>query len=99
MGAALDNPDVVDKESALFAMNSFYALHHAGGAPPADGSTWLSRAVSAGIVASSWHRVTDVPNPVSGATAVVQFCSSRCDVRWSIPHEHWSQTTPSFVNV
>jgi hypothetical protein len=70
MGAALDNPDVVDKESALFALDSFIALHRAGASPPLDSSTWLSRAVSAGIVAASWHRLTDVPNPVDARDKV-----------------------------
>ena len=105
-GAALDNPDVVDKESSLFAMDAFLSLYMygAGGltptraksqarpirfaghdvrdneAKPTGGavnsgihdvpSVWLDRAVSAAVVASSWHRVTDVPNPVDARDAM-----------------------------
>lgn len=60
VGGAIDNPDVIDKESALFAMDGFLALHQAVGAP----GPWLERASMANVVASSWVRVTDFPNPV-----------------------------------
>lgn len=59
VGAAIDNPDVLDKESSLFAMDSFLALHTA-----TSNATWLDRAAAAALVASTWSRITNVPNPV-----------------------------------
>lgn len=60
VGAAIDNPDVIDKESACFAMDAFLALYEASG----RSEVWLERASAASVVASSWVRVTNWPNPV-----------------------------------
>ncbi len=46
VGAAIDNPDVIDKESSLFAMDGFLALHEATG-----DAVWLQRAAFASVVA------------------------------------------------
>eukprot|EP00041_Stephanoeca_diplocostata_P032884 m.1068059 g.1068059 ORF g.1068059 m.1068059 type:complete len:302 (+) comp24224_c0_seq25:258-1163(+) len=62
IGAAIDNPDVTDKESACFAMDGFLALYDA-----TQNTTWLQRARSAAIVAETWHRITDVPTPLDAA--------------------------------
>lgn len=67
-GAALDNPDVIDKESALFAMDGFLALSEVLRAP-GDGH-WQDRAVSAGLVAATWHRLTNVPNPIDAVNSM-----------------------------
>eukprot|EP00037_Helgoeca_nana_P030378 m.374917 g.374917 ORF g.374917 m.374917 type:complete len:862 (-) comp28176_c0_seq2:1158-3743(-) len=71
-GAALDNPDVVDKESALFALDGFLALAEAAPSAGAgrNDTVWMDRAASAAVVAASWHRITDVPNPVDAASAM-----------------------------
>lgn len=73
VGAAIDNPDVMDKESALFATDSFLALYDGmllatargvstGAAAPAG--AWLQRAADAALVASTWVQITHIPNPV-----------------------------------
>jgi hypothetical protein len=73
VGGAIDNPDVVDKESALFAMDGFLALHEATEGTAASSvptktaeapSVWAARAASAALVASTWAQITRIPNPV-----------------------------------
>ena len=70
VGAAIDNPDVVDKESALFAMDGYLALAEAAAAASSTGramanaSDWLARASAAAVTAASWVQLTKIPNPV-----------------------------------
>lgn len=67
VGAAIDNPDVVDKESALFAMDGFLALAEAamsGSIGDVNASLWISRASAAAITAASWVQLTRIPNPL-----------------------------------
>jgi len=59
VGAAIDNPDVIDKESALFAMDGYLALFEATG-----NATWLNRSTAAALIASTWTRITNVPTPL-----------------------------------
>lgn len=70
VGAAIDNPDVIDKESSLFAMDGYLALYEATGDP-----VWLTRAARASVVASSWVRVTDLPNPVDAVHSMDWFAN------------------------
>jgi hypothetical protein len=58
-GATLDNPDVVDKEAAIFALEGFLELHGATG-----DDLWLKRAVTAASVAETWVYIWDVAMPV-----------------------------------
>ena len=58
-GATLDNPDVVDKEAAVFAMEGFLELYLATGR-----ELWLRRAVDAASVVETWIYAWDVPMPV-----------------------------------
>jgi hypothetical protein len=60
-GATLDNPDVVDKEAAIFALEGFLELHGATGE-----DVWLKRAVTAASVAETWVYIWDVSMPVDG---------------------------------
>lgn len=70
VGAAIDNPDVVDKESALFAMDGYLALAESAAAAAAAGgagtnaSVWLARASAAATTAASWVQLTRLPNPL-----------------------------------
>jgi hypothetical protein len=61
-GATLDNPDVVDKESAIFALEAFLDLHAATG-----DAVWLERAVVAGSLAETWIYIWDVVMPADAA--------------------------------
>ena len=58
-GATLDNPDVVDKEGAIFALEGFLELHKATGDP-----TWIERATLAAEMAETWIYIWNVPMPV-----------------------------------
>lgn len=58
-GATLDNPDVVDKESAIFALEGFLALHDATGS-----RRWLGRAQVAARVAETWIYCWNVAMPI-----------------------------------
>ena len=57
-GATLDNPDVVDKESAIFALEGFLALHGA-----TREQHWLDRAEVAAQVAETWIYCWNVAMP------------------------------------
>lgn len=58
-GATLDNPDVVDKEAAIFALEGFLELYRATGEP-----LWLERALVAASIAETWIYSWDVSMPV-----------------------------------
>jgi hypothetical protein len=57
-GATLDNPDVVDKEAAVYALEGFLELYATTGE-----DVWLERAVSAATVAETWVYVWDIAMP------------------------------------
>ncbi|MDR1189060.1 MAG: hypothetical protein LBK95_16685 [Bifidobacteriaceae bacterium] len=57
-GATLDNPDVVDKEAALGALEAYLCLHRLTGDP-----LWARRALQAAMVAQTWVHLWDVPPP------------------------------------
>lgn len=59
-GGTLDNPNVVDKESALLTMSALLSLYR-----PTDDPTYLAAAERAARVGVSWTSLWDVP-PVSG---------------------------------
>jgi hypothetical protein len=63
-GATLDNPNVVDKEAAIFALEGFLELHRSTGE-----AVWLERAVSAASVAETWVYAWDVAMPVDADEA------------------------------
>jgi hypothetical protein len=58
-GATLDNPDVVDKEAAIFALEAFLELFAATGK-----KAWLQRAVAAASLAETWTYIWDIAVPV-----------------------------------
>ncbi len=58
-GATLDNPDVVDKEAAIYSLEGFLELHTATGE-----DLWLRRAVTAASVAETWIYTWNVSMPV-----------------------------------
>jgi hypothetical protein len=60
-GATLDNPDVVDKEASIMALEAYLAAHLATGA-----DEWLARARGAAIVAETWIHLWDIPMAVDG---------------------------------
>lgn len=55
-GGTLDNPNVVDKEAAFYAMRALWALHQVD-----DDERWLTGALRAAEVAASWHSLWEVP--------------------------------------
>ncbi len=63
-GATLDNPDVVDKEAAIFALEAFLELHRSTG-----DAVWLQRAVAAGSIAETWIYAWDLAMPVDAVEA------------------------------
>ena len=63
-GATLDNPDVVDKEAAIFALEAFLELHRATG-----DAVWLNRAVIAASMAETWIYAWDLAMPVDADEA------------------------------
>lgn len=63
-GATLDNPDVVDKEASVLALEAFLALHRSTGE-----RAWLERAVVAAQVAETWVYAWDIPVPVEAESA------------------------------
>jgi hypothetical protein len=58
-GATLDNPDVVDKEAAVTALEGFLELHESTG-----DVTWIERARVAAEMAETWIYIWNVPMPV-----------------------------------
>ncbi|HUB72160.1 MAG TPA: hypothetical protein VL984_17190, partial [Acidimicrobiales bacterium] len=58
-GATLDNPDVVDKEAAIYAMEGYLELYLAAGE-----ELWLKRALDAAALTETWVYIWDVPMPV-----------------------------------
>jgi hypothetical protein len=58
-GATLDNPNVVDKEAAIFALEGFLELHRSTG-----DALWVERAIAAAAVAETWVYAWDVAMPV-----------------------------------
>jgi hypothetical protein len=57
-GATLDNPDVVDKEAAIFSAEAYLAAFDATGE-----RRWLDRAVEAARSAETWIYIWNVPMP------------------------------------
>lgn len=87
VGAAIDNPDVLDKESALFAADSYLALAEAAAMAVADGlginaSVWFARASSAALVASTWVQTVPLPNPLD--SPVMDFSPSDTAVGYGL---------------
>jgi hypothetical protein len=60
-GATLDNPDVVDKEASVMALEAYLAIHIATG-----DDVWLARARAAAIIAETWVHLWDIPMAVDG---------------------------------
>jgi hypothetical protein len=60
-GATLDNPDVVDKEASVMALEAYLAVHRATG-----DDAWLARARRAAVVAETWIHLWDIPMAVDG---------------------------------
>jgi hypothetical protein len=60
-GATLDNPDVVDKEASIMALEAYLAVHRATG-----DDAWLARARTAAVVAETWIHLWDIPMAVDG---------------------------------
>ena len=58
-GATLDNPDVVDKEAAIFSAEAYLAAFDATGE-----WRWLDRAIEAARAAETWIYIWNVPMPV-----------------------------------
>ena len=58
-GATLDNPDVVDKEAAIFSAEAYLAAFDATGE-----RRWVDRAVEAARAAETWIYIWNVPMPV-----------------------------------
>ena len=58
-GATLDNPNVVDKEAAIFALEGFLELHRSTG-----DAVWVERAIAAAAIAETWVYAWDVAMPV-----------------------------------
>lgn len=69
-GGTLDNPDVVDKEAAVLALEAFCDLHQAVG-----GQEWLERALVAARLAETWTYIWDVPMPVDADPADLHWKS------------------------
>jgi uncharacterized protein YyaL (SSP411 family) len=67
-GGTLDNPNVIDKESAVLALEGFLDLYEYTG-----DSEWLVRAEVAGTVAESWTYLWNVPMPVDADDAALHF--------------------------
>jgi hypothetical protein len=67
-GATLDNPDVVDKEAAVIALEGCLDLHEATGE-----AVWLERAAAAAAVAETWIYVWNVPMPLDADPADLHF--------------------------
>ncbi len=67
-GATLDNPDVVDKEAAIFALEAFLELHRSTG-----DAVWLQRAVTAGSIAETWVYTWDLAMPVDAVEAELDW--------------------------
>lgn len=63
-GATLDNPNVVDKEASVLALEGFLALLRATGE-----RVWLDRALAAAKVAETWTYIWNVPVPLDGDVA------------------------------
>ena len=93
-GATLDNPDVVDKEAAIFALEGFLELHRATG-----DTVWLNRAITAASMAETWIYAWDLAMPVDAdeaeldwkpgiSTVGMQLIATGCiDLRWLHGHE------------
>jgi hypothetical protein len=60
-GATLDNPDVVDKEAAVYALEGFLGLYAATGE-----RRWVERAAVAASMAETWTYIWDIPMPLDG---------------------------------
>jgi hypothetical protein len=63
-GATLDNPDVVDKEASVLALEAFLVLHGATG-----DERWLERARRAARIAETWIHLWNLPMPVDADPA------------------------------
>jgi hypothetical protein len=63
-GATIDNPDVVDKEGAVFALEGALALYL-----ETRGEIWLERAISAARLTETWIYAWNVPMPVDADEA------------------------------
>ncbi|HXW80501.1 MAG TPA: hypothetical protein VEJ84_13435 [Acidimicrobiales bacterium] len=63
-GATLDNPDVVDKEAAIFALEGFLELHRSTG-----DAVWLERAITAASIAETWVYAWDLSMPADADPA------------------------------
>jgi hypothetical protein len=59
VGGATDNPNIVDKEAGMLALEAYLALYDA-----TKETKWLERAQAAGNYAESWIWIWNVPMPL-----------------------------------
>jgi hypothetical protein len=67
-GATLDNPDVVDKEAAIFSAEAYLAAFDATGE-----RCWLDRAIEAARAAETWIYIWNVPMPVDADSRLLHW--------------------------
>lgn len=74
-GGTLDNPDVVDKEAAVFALEAYLALAKLTG-----DNRWIGRAVTVARLAESWIQLWTPPMPADAADGDLHWKRGRSAV-------------------
>jgi hypothetical protein len=62
VGGTPDNPNVMDKEAGVLAMNAFLALHDA-----TRDQRWIDAAAQAADFTETWQYTWNIPMPAKGA--------------------------------
>lgn len=73
VGGTPDNPDVIDKEAGLLALDSFLALYDATGR-----AAWLEAAAQAGAFGETWLYAWNVPVPPDDPQADLPKVRTTC---------------------